>query len=82
MLLKQDADECPSEDNKNGNGKAKSLVIPEKASSFSIHPGRMCSDVCTYCFGKFGLLDTPCHIAQLKDADKRRNILAGKYLDL
>lgn len=66
------------EESKNGNGKAKSLVIPEKASSFSIHPGRMCSDVCTYCFGKFGLLDTPCHIAQLKDAHKRRNILAGE----
>ncbi|KAK6621077.1 hypothetical protein RUM43_011383 [Polyplax serrata] len=75
-ISREDAEEAVSEDNKNGNGKAKSLVIPEKASSFSIHPGRMCSDVCTYCFGKFGLLDTPCHIAQLKDADKRRNILA------
>lgn len=61
------------------NGKVQNLVIPEKASSFSIHPERMCSDVCTYCFGKFGLLDTPCHIAQLKDSEKRRNILDSEF---
>ncbi|XP_049769065.1 uncharacterized protein LOC126106730 [Schistocerca cancellata] len=51
------------------------LIIPEKSASFSIHPGRLCSDVCSYCFGKFGSLDTPCHIAQLKTAERQRKVL-------
>jgi len=54
------------------------LVIPEKSSSFSIHPGRLCSDVCSYCFGKFGSLDTPCHIAQLKSIERQQKVLQGK----
>lgn len=54
------------------------LVIPEKSSSFSIHPGRLCSDVCSYCFGKFGSLDTPCHIAQLKSGERQQKVLQGK----
>ncbi|XP_023706258.1 uncharacterized protein LOC111863791 isoform X2 [Cryptotermes secundus] len=63
------------------DGKAQStkqsgnLVIPEKSSSFSIHPGRLCSDVCSYCFGKFGSLDTPCHIAQLKSSERQQKVL-------
>ncbi|XP_029176439.1 uncharacterized protein LOC114944613 isoform X2 [Nylanderia fulva] len=52
-----------------------SLVIPEKSSSFSIHPGRVCADVCSYCFGKFGSLDTPMHLAQLKSDERRKKIL-------
>ncbi|XP_034951154.1 uncharacterized protein east isoform X2 [Chelonus insularis] len=51
------------------------LIIPEKSSSFSIHPGRLCADVCCYCFGKFGSLDTPMHLAQLKSDERRRKIL-------
>lgn len=51
------------------------LVIPEKASSFSIHPGRLCMDTCCYCGGKFGLFDTPCHIAQMKSADRQKKVL-------
>ncbi|XP_028037163.1 uncharacterized protein LOC114248202 isoform X3 [Bombyx mandarina] len=51
------------------------LVIPEKASSFSIHPGRLCQDQCFYCGGKFGLFDTPCHIAQIKSSDRQKKIL-------
>ncbi|KAK3916113.1 E3 ubiquitin-protein ligase RBBP6 [Frankliniella fusca] len=61
------------------DGKAKpgtNLVIPEKSSSFSIHPGRLCSDVCSYCFGKFGLLDTPCHVAQLKGRERQMKIMS------
>ncbi|KDR22380.1 hypothetical protein L798_02471 [Zootermopsis nevadensis] len=66
------------------DGKAQStkqsgnLVIPEKSSSFSIHPGRLCSDVCSYCFGKFGSLDTPCHIAQLKSSERQQKILQAE----
>lgn len=52
------------------------LVIPEKSSSFSIHPGRLCSDVCSYCFGKFGSLDTPCHVAQLKSRERQMKIMS------
>ncbi|CAH1183261.1 unnamed protein product [Ceutorhynchus assimilis] len=54
----------------------KSLIVPEKASSFSIHPGRLCKDECSYCFGEFGLFDTPCHIAQIKSVDRQNKILA------
>ncbi|XP_044737037.1 uncharacterized protein LOC123298996 isoform X2 [Chrysoperla carnea] len=57
------------------SGKAKTLVIPEKASSFSIHPQRLCRDECCYCFGRFGLFDTPCHIAQMKSSERQRKIL-------
>ncbi|CAH0560024.1 unnamed protein product [Brassicogethes aeneus] len=62
----------------NQDGTAKALVIPEKASSFSIHPGRLCKDECSYCFGKFGLFDTPCHIAQMKNVDRQDKILAAE----
>ncbi|GAB0092993.1 hypothetical protein DMENIID0001_080450 [Sergentomyia squamirostris] len=53
----------------------KALVIPEKASSFSIHPGRLCQDQCFYCGGKFGLFDTPCHVAQIKSLERQKKIL-------
>ncbi|XP_063911022.1 uncharacterized protein East isoform X2 [Zophobas morio] len=59
-------------------GSTKALVIPEKASSFSIHPGRICKDECSYCFGKFGLFDTPCHIAQMKSVDRQNKILSAE----
>lgn len=62
----------------NQDGTIKALVIPEKASSFSIHPGRLCQDECSYCFGKFGLFDTPCHIAQMKSVERQDKILASK----
>lgn len=58
-----------------------SLVIPEKASSFAIHPDRICQDQCFYCGGKFGLFDTPCHIAQIKSADRQKKILDSKFGD-
>eukprot|EP00095_Tigriopus_kingsejongensis_P003267 snap_masked-scaffold69_size418775-processed-gene-3.20 protein:Tk03267 transcript:snap_masked-scaffold69_size418775-processed-gene-3.20-mRNA-1 annotation:"hypothetical protein Phum_PHUM604780" len=45
------------------------MVVPEKASSFNIHPGRCCSDVCHYCGMKFGMLDTPLHVSQLKTVE-------------
>ncbi|CAD6228118.1 GSCOCG00006361001-RA-CDS [Cotesia congregata] len=54
------------------------LIIPEKYSSFSIHPGRPCADVCCYCFGKFGSLDTPMHLAQLKSDERREKILSAE----
>ncbi|KAL3265948.1 hypothetical protein HHI36_010136 [Cryptolaemus montrouzieri] len=60
----------------NPEGPAKALVIPEKASSFSIHPERLCKDECSYCFGKFGLFDTPCHIAQIKSVERQDKILS------
>jgi hypothetical protein len=31
------------------SGKALSTVVPEKASSFNIHPERTCADCCFYC---------------------------------
>ncbi|CAL7941731.1 unnamed protein product [Xylocopa violacea] len=64
------------EDNEDTTPKDRqSLVIPEKSSSFSIHPGRLCADVCCYCFGKFGSLDTPMHLAQMKSDERRKKIL-------
>ncbi len=57
----------------------KSLVIPEKASSFKVHPERICQDQCFYCGGKFGLYDTPCHIAQIKSIERQNKILASEF---
>jgi len=51
--------------------KAFSTVVPEKASSFKIHPERTCGDCCFYCSLKFGMLDTPLHIKQLKTNEKQ-----------
>lgn len=51
--------------------KAICTVVPEKASSFAIHPLRTCADCCFYCQLKFGMLDTPLHVAQLKTMDKQ-----------
>lgn len=67
-FLDEDNEESPPKDRQ-------SLVIPEKSSSFSIHPERLCADVCCYCFGKFGSLDTPMHLAQMKSDDRRKKIL-------
>ncbi|XP_055540507.1 uncharacterized protein LOC129727087 isoform X1 [Wyeomyia smithii] len=53
----------------------KALVIPEKASSFNVHPERLCQDQCFYCGGKFGLYDTPCHIAAMKSTERQQKIL-------
>lgn len=60
--------------------KESNLIIPEKSSSFSIHPGRLCSDVCSYCFGKFGSLDTPCHVAQIKGEERQKKILQSELI--
>ncbi|XP_043529234.1 uncharacterized protein LOC122538844 isoform X3 [Frieseomelitta varia] len=69
-------DSSSDEDNEDTAPKDRqSLVIPEKSSSFSIHPGRLCADVCCYCFGKFGSLDTPMHLAQMKSDERRKKIL-------
>lgn len=48
------------------------MVVPEKASSFNIHPERTCSDICYYCGLKFGSLDTPLHISQLKTVESQK----------
>ncbi|XP_063697316.1 uncharacterized protein LOC134828208 isoform X2 [Culicoides brevitarsis] len=56
----------------------KQLVVPEKASSFKVHPDRLCLDQCFYCGGKFGLYDTPCHIAQIKSIDRQEKILKSE----
>ncbi|XP_058455363.1 titin homolog isoform X2 [Malaya genurostris] len=56
----------------------KALVIPEKASSFNVHPERLCQDQCFYCGGKFGLYDTPCHIAAMKSTERQQKILASE----
>ena len=53
------------------SSKTLSTVVPEKASSFAIHPDRTCADCCFYCGLKFGMLDTPLHIAQLKTGEKQ-----------
>lgn len=44
-------------------------MVPEKASSFNIHPERTCSECCYYCKQKFGLFDTPLHISQMKSLE-------------
>lgn len=56
----------------------KALVIPEKASSFRIHPDKICQDQCFYCGGRFGLFDTPCHVAQIKSLERQKKILDSK----
>lgn len=56
------------------------ILIPEKASSFKFHPGRLCQDQCYYCSGKFGLYDTPCHVGQIKSVERQQKILASKRL--
>ena len=53
------------------SSKSLSTVVPEKASSFAIHPDRTCADCCFYCGLKFGMLDTPLHIAQMKTGEKQ-----------
>merc|ERR1711892_994991 len=55
--------------------KAFSTVVPEKASSFKIHPERTCGDCCFYCSLKFGMLDTPLHIKQLKTNEKQEFVM-------
>lgn len=55
------------------------ILIPEKASSFKFHPGRLCEDQCFYCSGKFGLYDTPSHVGQIKSLERQQKILASKY---
>ena len=47
-------------------------MVPEKASSFNIHPERTCSDCCFYCRQKFGLFDTPLHISQMKSLELQK----------
>ncbi|KAM7346446.1 enhanced adult sensory threshold isoform 1-T3 [Cochliomyia hominivorax] len=54
------------------------ILIPEKASSFKFHPGRLCEDQCFYCSGKFGLYDTPCHVGQIKSMERQQKILANE----
>ncbi|XP_053951189.1 serine-rich adhesin for platelets [Anastrepha ludens] len=54
------------------------ILIPEKASSFKFHPERICDDQCFYCSGKFGIYDTPCHVGQLKSAERQQKILANE----
>lgn len=58
--------------------KEKALVVPEKASSFRIHPDKLCQDQCFYCGGKFGLFDTPCHVASIKSLERQKKILESK----
>ena len=48
------------------------MVVPEKASSFDIHSQRCCYDVCQYCGLKFGMLDTPMHVSQLKTVELQK----------
>ncbi|XP_055857630.1 uncharacterized protein LOC129920317 [Episyrphus balteatus] len=54
------------------------ILIPEKASSFKFHPGRLCQDQCYYCSGKFGLYDTPCHVGQIKSVERQQKILSNE----
>lgn len=65
-------------DLENGHKDKEKLVVPEKASSFKVHPERVCKDECSYCFGKFGMYDTPLHIAQIKHIERQNRILASK----
>jgi len=55
------------------------VLVPEKTSGLSFHEGRTCRDKCSSCHGKFGLLDTPCHIAQIKNPNKQKACLESMY---
>lgn len=72
FYIDHEADEAAAKEHE------KLLVIPEKASSFRYHPEKLCEDQCFYCGGKFGLFDTPCHIAQIKSAERQKKILECK----
>ncbi|XP_050438896.1 uncharacterized protein LOC126844626 [Adelges cooleyi] len=63
--------EYSSDKNDNPKHTAVPILIPERTSGSSFHPGRTCMHKCSYCHGKFGLLDTPCHIAQIKSSEKQ-----------
>lgn len=85
FLVKISVDQVASSNDQNKNHEPvvnkeleQSLVIPEKASSFKVHPERICKDQCFYCGGKFGLYDTPCHIAQIKSTERQNKILESK----
>lgn len=78
----QDSVIDPSADLSANKETAANLVIPEKASSFAIHPDRLCQDQCFYCGGKFGIYDTPCHIAQIKSVERQKKILDSKFFKI
>ena len=85
FLVKISVDQVATSNDQNKNNEPvvnkeleQSLVIPEKASSFKVHPERICKDQCFYCGGKFGLYDTPCHIAQIKSTERQNKILESK----
>ncbi|XP_050550468.1 uncharacterized protein LOC118267632 [Spodoptera frugiperda] len=50
----------------------KTLVTPEKASSFSIH---LCKDQCSHCKTRFHIFDKPRHIAQIKKLETQKKVL-------
>lgn len=51
------------------------VLVPERTSGSSFHPERTCKLKCGNCHGKFGLLDTPYHLAQIKNIEKQRACL-------
>ncbi|KAF9793734.1 hypothetical protein SFRURICE_003558 [Spodoptera frugiperda] len=50
----------------------KTLITPEKASSFSIH---LCKDQCSHCKARFHIFDKPRHIAQIKKLETQKKVL-------
>ncbi|CAH0686395.1 unnamed protein product [Spodoptera exigua] len=75
VLFDEISGECRETETKAVPVEPKILVIPEKTSSFSIHPKRQCKDQCTYCSIKFRLFDKPCHIAQIKNLERQKKVL-------
>lgn len=55
------------------------ILIPEKTSGTSFHPLRTCMHKCGNCHGKFGSLDTPYHLAQIKNIDKQKACLESMW---
>lgn len=80
-LLEGNSDQAPDVEN-SAQIEKENLVVPEKASSFKFHPERVCYDVCFYCGGKFGMYDTPLHIAQIKKLERKNKILLGKMQNI
>lgn len=83
-ILNLDSSNSESHDQQSGGVSSKKdekeeILIPEKASSFKFHPGRLCEDQCFYCSGKFGLYDTPCHVGQIKSMERQQKILKSKW---
>ncbi|VVC44618.1 Hypothetical protein CINCED_3A013601 [Cinara cedri] len=61
-----------SNDRNNTRHAAMPILVPERSSGSSFHPGRICAQNCSACYVILGSMDTVCHIAQVKNPEKQK----------